>query len=224
MGVFGWPHVPYRGDFSRWVHHVVDLSSIALLVLLIVYVVDAVWLCKRFIDQLAAKPTAWPDKLLKKHESARNLNPYFLDDWLDIRLITRLTKAVGTLIYYPFIVLALVIIARDGYFDDWDFPVGLVVMYVLGVACIIACAVLLRRAAEEARKKAVDNLKNKLFLVKGGGPQHAHVAAQISLTVQEIEAEREGAFAPWTQRPVFGAILYPSGGVGLIALLEYFLR
>lgn len=224
MGVFGWPHVPYRGDFSRWVHRVVGLSSIALLVLLIVYVVDAVWLCKRFIDQLAAKPTVWPDKLLKKHESARNLNPYFLDDWLDIRLITRLTKAVGTLIYYPFIVLALVIIARDGYFDDWDFPVGLVVMYVLGVACIVAYAVLLRRAAEEARKKAVDNLKNKLFLVKGGGPQHAHVAVQISLTVQEIEAEREGAFAPWTQHPVFGAILYPSGGVGLIALLEYFLR
>lgn len=224
MGVFGWPHLPYRGDFSRWVHHVVGFSSIALLVLLIVYVVDAVWLCKRFIDRLAAKPTAWPRELLKKHESARNLDPYFLDDWLDIRFIARLTKAVGVLIYYPFIVLALMLIARDGYFDDWDFPVGLMAMYVLGVVCIVACAVLLRRAAEEARKKAVGNLKNKLFLVKGRGPKHGHVADQISLTIQEIEAEREGTFAPWAQHPVFGAVLFPSGGVGLIALLEYLLR
>ncbi len=188
------------------------------------YVVDAVWLCKRFIDRLAAKPTAWPRELLKKHESARNLDPYFLDDWLDIRFIARLTKAVGVLIYYPFIVLALMLIARDGYFDDWDFPVGLMAMYVLGVVCIVACAVLLRRAAEEARKKAVGNLKNKLFLVKGRGPKHGHVADQISLTIQEIEAEREGTFAPWAQHPVFGAVLFPSGGVGLIALLEYLLR
>ena len=45
---------------------------------------------------------------------------------------------------------------------------------------------------------------------------------RIDHDLQGIETESRGAFAPWTQHPVFRAILFPTGGFGLASLLEYF--
>ncbi len=145
----------------------------------------------------------------------------FLSDWLDIRMIAQRTKIVGKLIYYPSIILAIMIVARLRLFDNWDFPVGIRISYGLGFVYVCACAIMLSTAAERARLLAVNNLKEKLLRVRGAGPQEAHIAEQIDLTIKEIESEREGAFTPWTQHPVLKAILFPSGGFGLVALLEY---
>jgi hypothetical protein len=39
--------------------------------------------------------------------------------------------------------------------------------------------------------------------------------------VERIEHTQEGAFLPFTQHPLFGAIALPTGGTGLVFLLEY---
>ena len=36
-----------------------------------------------------------------------------------------------------------------------------------------------------------------------------------------IEQTQEGAFLPFTRHPLFGAIALPTGGTGLVFLLEY---
>jgi len=47
-------------------------------------------------------------------------------------------------------------------------------------------------------------------------------AEQLRATIKEVESIDEGAFAPLSQHPLIGAILMPSGGVGVLSLLEYF--
>ena len=39
--------------------------------------------------------------------------------------------------------------------------------------------------------------------------------------VELIEQTRDGAFLPFTQHPLFGAIALPTGGTGLVFLLDY---
>lgn len=49
------------------------------------------------------------------------------------------------------------------------------------------------------------------------GPSRATIEAAI----REIESTKDGAFVPLSRHPVFGAVLYPFGGLGIIALLEF---
>src|SRR4029450_12070759 len=42
-----------------------------------------------------------------------------LDDWIDARLIAEHTAAIGPLIVFPFILLALAVVGRSQLFDNW---------------------------------------------------------------------------------------------------------
>ena len=113
------------------------------------------------------------------------------------------------------------IAARSRYFDDWDFPLGLVMIFGLSLMYAMASALVLRAVAEKARQAAIDHLHEKLVQVKGEETQQENQAGQIEMTIEEIESSKEGAFAPLLLQPVFGAFLIPSGGITLLALLDY---
>ena len=44
---------------------------------------------------------------------------------------------------------------------------------------------------------------------------------EIERMVELIEQTQEGAFLPFTRHPLFGAIALPTGGTGLVFLVEY---
>jgi hypothetical protein len=43
-----------------------------------------------------------------------------LDDWIDVRLLAEHTAAIGPLIVFPFILVALMVVARSQLFDNWQ--------------------------------------------------------------------------------------------------------
>jgi len=122
------------------------------------------------------------------------------------------------------------ILSRLHYFDNWDFPLSLSVVFTLNAAGAVFAARTLRRSAEYAREKALEKLRRRLFdagiekesphpEIKAAAAGQA-VAAQQA--IDEIKAVRTGAFGSFAENPVLGALLLP-GGAGLIAIAQYLL-
>ena len=224
LQIFETPHCPYRG----WVSLVADrillcLSGLMMLVL-IFFVVDATQLCARFIDVLKER-TNWSETLDKLREGAsRGKVPTGIeamekhyDEWLDIKLIASRTEAVGKLIYYPFIVVFVMVVARSRFFDDWNWPPSVILIFGMHLAFALYCAIRMRRSAEKARREAVRTLETHLPLLKDPDGSRTR---RIEAMLDEIRAIRQGAFCSFSENPVVGALLIPSTGVTLLALLE----
>jgi hypothetical protein len=77
-----------------------------------------------------------------------------LDYWIDIDFIAKRTKCIGELIYYPFAVVALMIVSRSTVFANFDLNWPIIITQVICLAILFICALALRQAAERARAEA----------------------------------------------------------------------
>lgn len=222
MELLGTPNVPFRGQASVIVDTILDKASVVLMITSTLLVVDATRLCERFILLLADGPTVWPDP--EKASGGALTEHVDYPDWHDIKLIAERTKVIGRLIVYPFIIIFLMLISRNSYFDNWDWPISLLIVMSLIAAHAILCALTLRKAAETARLRAIDRLRLKLLkeYAKGDKKIDGPRALQIKHIIEDIENITEGAFAPLSNHPVLAALALPFGGMGTLILLEMF--
>jgi hypothetical protein len=209
FGVFTAPHTPFRGSVSAVADRLIVFLSVFSFLALIFFVVDETRLCEQFIRRL----TKLCCENSRPEAETRHIR-------FSIDLIAERTKVVGRLIDYPFIALLILIVGRMRLFDNWDVPVGLVLLWGLSAGYAIVCAFLLGRAAEHLRQAAITRLTTTRGEAREAGK--AESVEQISRVIDEISEESAGAFAPWTQHPVFRAVLFPTSGVGLASLFEYF--
>jgi hypothetical protein len=164
-----------------------------------------------------------------------------------VRFIARVTEGAGALVYFPSLVLLLLIAARMPYFDNWGFPPLLFIVYAIPTAYILGLMATLQLAARRARATALYHLEQKLAAIEEGvsppvGPTKQtkgtgqakpsaqrrqapaeKTRAQIERMISEIEELREGAFRPFLENPIVHALLIPSGGAGMLAVLTYLL-
>jgi hypothetical protein len=220
--IFGRPFVPYRGDISFWVDKIVlFVFSVLPLIMLIFWVVDATKLSVWLISRISEKKTAWPEGPTRCFGRALNIDPRYVNDCIDIRVIAEYSEVVGRLIYHPFLVFIVVLISRSRCFDNWDMPLGLVIVILLGMAYAVYCAVILRRSAEKARGMAVKQLWVQQVHAKGQGDEAKHISEQIGLMIESIRSLRQGAFLPFFQQPLVQALALFFGSSGSFLLLEY---
>ncbi|HEX8524567.1 MAG TPA: hypothetical protein VF669_20090 [Tepidisphaeraceae bacterium] len=220
FAVLGWPTFPGRGVASlRFDLFVSALLSFAL-VALTFFVVDAMRLNEVLIDYLSRGVTYWPEKTrshwLKEVGSMKALD---LAELLDVSFIAKRTEVVGRMIWYPFAVLFLIVMARLEVFAKWDWPASVIIMMLCMAAVASFSAALLRDAAEVARTEALKRLRNRLMLtlVNQQGARRDVIQRVISI----VETVDHGAYAPLTRQPLIRAIVLPSGGVGVLALVQY---
>ena len=214
--LFDRPFQPTRGRCSYLWDCIVSLSNSVLLVLLIFFVVDASRLCRKFIDNLTQASTRWPNAYSRKAQLEHKLDDLYLDQYIDLRIIAKRSDAVGRLIFYPFFVLFVIIIARNNFFDRWDWPPTILLFLGLCSAYAVYAVWSLRRAAENAREALLDKLNAKLLSRENHG-----LSDQLRLMIRLVKSCQEGAFAPVTQQPVIRALLMPFGGAGILTLLNY---
>lgn len=207
---------PCRGSFSCRLDAVIALGSFVCAAVLNLFVFDAVLLCRRWISSLARATEGWPagaaDRL--KLQSAENLAK--ARELLKIELIAQRTEVVNRLVRYPFIVLLLMMAARNHFFDNWNFPLTMIVGWTVNVLLAVAAALLLYRAAEQARNASVTRLNHQILqgLDRGAaGEQDVKLTRHV---VEEIEGVGQGAFVPLWQQPVVESSFY-----GVLALLQY---
>jgi hypothetical protein len=232
MSVFGPPHEPVRGLAMATLNRTLMGVVLVAFLLTLFYANDLTRLCQRFIERLSWRGwlTDWPGPVVEQYQARLGLQQVkdpvlllrLLAPWIDIQLVARRTGPVADIIYAPFALLALIIIARWPAFGDWDMPAGLVIVF--GIAFVVACAsaYLLQRTAERARSAAVEQLRavqiERQGSSDGGSPTPGHVQAMID----RIQNLREGAFLPIMEQPAVQAALLPFGSVGLLQLFEVF--
>ena len=218
---FGFPVTPCRGDACFTLNSLILGVSVVAMTLLMFYVVDATRLCRRLILIMIGTRIEWPERLLAREAAKLGVEQDYLHEWLGIQFIAKRTAVISAMIYYPFVIVFLMAVARHSYFDRWDFPAGLLVIFTLNALYAFGNGVFLRRSAEEAKREAVRQLQHRLKSLSDEPVSKQTKRRHIERMVELIEQTRDGAFLPFTQHPLFGAIALPTGGTGLVFLLDY---
>ncbi len=221
---FGEPAgAPVRGDVSTRAHLLLAIGAVVVMNFLVFYVADATLFCVRFARDLRRMSGNWPARTIRHFEARLGaLPPVLMDHWIDLRFLAQRTRCVTGLIYYPFIVLSLLLLSRNPVFDNWRTPTAALVLAGLSSAIVLGCVVALRQVAETSRATALDDINNALMRATADRPASAPVAIpQLELLRQQIEQLREGAFAPLLQQPLLKALALPFATFGGTALLDY---
>ncbi len=219
----GIPSSPLRGEWTLVIDKLALLLSGLALIFLNFFVMDAAHLCVRLVEHLTGRRTLWPEDTVRGFENQLGLGREYLREWVDIRIIASLTKAVSRLIYYPFAIIFLMILSRTHFLDGWSWPWSLILIY--GVNLILAgySVFVLRKAAERMRSSALESMRLRLVKTMGETTgSGAKLLDQLRWLVESVESCREGPFAPWTSQPVVRGLLMLLGGGGLLPLLGYF--
>jgi hypothetical protein len=158
-----------------------------------------------------------PDKAKCVRARAANLDDEV--EWVDIQFIGRLTSSVYGLVYYPAIVLCLLIVARSEAFDNWGWPPGMTVIFTLNAIWPLMSAFLLQTAASDARKDALGKIEENIRLAKIADDNDR--MKSLKLLRKRIKEYREGAFTSYLDNPALKALLVPFTGAGVSHLLPF---
>jgi hypothetical protein len=269
VAAVGLPHQPCRGTLCYNAYRIVVAVCCLTLLRLLILIAGETRRRFQMINAIVEKRTEWPTALLENKEKAGSA------DQLDVRFVARITKAAGQLVYFPSVILLLLMAARLPYFDNWGFPPLLFIVYAIPIAYILSLMATLQLAARRTRAtalyhvqqeiKAVDSkaaerakrrkdterqrLEKKLMELDLETAEQEKLRKDIELACQEaekkalelgktarkverkrleriiseIEGLREGAFRPFLENPIVHALLIPSGGAGMLAVLTYLL-
>jgi hypothetical protein len=208
------PPPPARGHLTFKIDNVIFyLAGIGLL-LLSFYVVDAIQLNSNFIRMFGREVTKWGRRVVDRSHRSPPLTEKELSAYHEIFFVAQRTQAVAPLIWYPLLVLTLLFIARASIFDNWTWPGSLLLIYAITAAWALGSAILLRRAAEQLRETALNDLRWFRLLRR-------EVEAKRQMfdeLIAEIRDLKTGAFAPLSDQPFIRAVLFPGAALGLLAV------
>lgn len=227
FSLFGAPESPYRGDVSRLALSLSLLFAVITVNLLVFFVWDATRLCDRLIRFLSRRESHWPPETLRKIDRPHKVvsadrelqsTSSALESWIDCQVIARRTESVGVILYYPFIVLLVMIVARHNAIDNWSWNVPLLIVVTGALLVTVIAAATLRRSANIARERELERLRSVRANAIAKGDDGEALARVSEDLITEVKELRQGAFGGVFQNPIIGALLVPASGVGVIEL------
>jgi hypothetical protein len=214
LHLFPQPPPPARGQVAFGIDNIVFyLAGIGLL-LLSFYVVDAIQLNSNFIRMFGREVTKWGREVVDRSHRRPPLTEEELSAYHEIFFVAQRTQVVAPLIWYPLLVLTLIVVARASFFDNWTWPGSLLLIYAITAAWALGSAILLRRAAEQLRETALNDLRRFRLL----GQESEAKRQTFDELMAEIRNLKMGAFAPLSDQPFIRAVLFPGAAVGLLAV------
>jgi hypothetical protein len=213
--LLGFPQMAIRGEIAQAADKIITLLGAMSAMFLTMFIVDGARLCDRMIARLEEGRSVWPSDAKLKFAKKQALPDAWAAEWMDVEFIASRTTLVQQLIWYPVIPYLLMILARNSVFDDWNFPLSLIVVVGLSLLYAFSCAFLLQARAKEARRKAVGILTMELDKLRGDTNAVPQRIAQLEELIRRIVAMRDGAFQPIVEQPLFKALLTLLGGGGL---------
>jgi hypothetical protein len=242
------PEVPARGREHRSLVRVTLYAAMLLLPLLIVAVADATVLLTRFVRHLNVGRSFYPPETIAQFANALGdehkalwaqrfcARPgdrskegggfamhTLLDDWIDVQVVARRSAPIARLVIGPFVVLALLVVARSRLFDNWALTPAIAVGVSFYVAVLIGLTFLLKQAAENTRHRALESMQADLRWMAGSGKPLADLVEPFKRLIAQVENEQHGAFASFFDQPLLKAVLVPLGGAGGTQLFDYLL-
>jgi hypothetical protein len=213
-----------RGGLAWWTGRIsLDLAALAL-VFLLIFVVDSTVLCYRFVTYVGRCRCDWSAALLGRYAEERGLSladgsgnsaRAAITELLRIRLIADATSVPSRLIFDPFVVLAVLVVAQSPLFVPWQWNIPILTVAFLTASAALACAVILQRAAQQARSRALETM-DRILLPLAPADSRREKLTQVRA---EIADRDTGVFSGLAQNPVVYALLLPlCGGSGLAAI------
>jgi hypothetical protein len=220
------PNAPIRGAATLLFYKTLLFTYIALYSLLLFAVVDAVRLIDTLSSKLVHGQAQYPTDLVDSWHRKLGLSPHpdtrsYIAEWLNVRLIADQTQSTVRLVYFPFVILALALVARSQIFDNWYTPWSLTIIFSIGAAYTAFAIVHLRRTAERVRSIAADWMSGQLLALRGNEAFGQNAQKQLEALLEDVKTMRKGAFQPLAQQPLWKAVLLPLSGFGGIEALQY---
>ena len=191
---------------------------------LLFYVLDAVRLIKNLIKRLDPSNEWEKPSFLGPNEPKLLCSTY--TRLKNLQIIADHTEDLKNLIYYPFLVLFLFILARYNVFDNWHFSSHQIAMIII---CFIAAGsnLRLRGTALKFKTDSLEYLQEELRKIRISSLTHDQKNPKIACiehVIKEVKNNQKGVFCPLRETPILKAILIPFGGIGSLALLEMLVR
>ncbi|HEB55967.1 MAG TPA: hypothetical protein ENI98_06630 [Gammaproteobacteria bacterium] len=213
--LFGLEPPPLRGDVTRIIDSLITVSSVLGLLFLLFYMVDATRLCVVWMRGLIENSYDWRGSAVEELASQMNIPWPCAVHWLKLQLVAERSGEVSRLIYYPFVVIILILFSRINYFDDWGFPQSLAIITSSLIAIALYAAIKLRQVAEKVRSDFIDYLYQEKITVSGDKPlPDKPNLVQLNELINQVRRLRTGAFQPFLEQPLVKASLLLLGGVG----------
>lgn len=200
---FGFPSIPYRGTASLYANHLVMALVLIVLSALIVSTGYATRTLINLIEEFRA--------------GLHLLSGQPVQLWEAVDVVARQSEPVARLIYYPIVVIILMLVSRVNYLDQWDFPPGLAAVVATSAGYVFWQAIRLRQAAEGLRGEALRDLQFRRLATSDD-----RLAQALGKVAAGIEAARTGAYVSLMHQPWVQALTLLFGGGGSVALLEAF--
>jgi len=211
----GYPYTPGRTEFSRGVDKLIIILNVGAFIVLVFTVVDISLSCRKFINYLSHCKKYWNLAGCNENASTEKVK---IDAKLDlVNVIARHSKQVEQMIYFPCIMLFLMILSRNSIFDKWDWPLSLILIMMVSGAVLVWSMLSLRKTGQKARIRILSKLEESRY----NHANNRNLTSFIERAVDRIKAERRGAFSPLREMPLIRFLLVPFAGLGSIPLITY---
>ncbi|MFV1984743.1 MAG: hypothetical protein ACC657_14455 [Thiohalomonadales bacterium] len=218
--IFGLPEVPCRGVASCNIDILMLMISIPTMLLLIFFVLDELRLSIFWIKGLSKHSMEWRSRKITTYCNTFELHTEAEKKWATMLLIAERTSEISRLIYYPFLIIIIMLLSRNSYFDKWGFPQGLAIVVSINIILLILSGIKLRRVAEAYRFEAIEFLNQKLFHLTAltetettSGKQDT--ITQLEIIIRHISELNNGIFQPFHSQALMRASLLLLGAIGL---------
>jgi hypothetical protein len=224
--MFGMPVTPARSDWASHVYYLTVILNICLMDFLIFLVFDATLSCLLFVNKLrralAQWPQAtaqWPQKTIGVYKGRLRLPNNLVHDWIGLDFVAKRTKCIGELIYFPFALIALLIVSRSTIFANYAPSLTILIAQGRTLSIVFSCAIMMCWVASATRDIAKKNLTEGIIRAKDA-ESNLRLAEQLETLLVLVGQLNRGAFSPLSQQPLVRALLFPLSSAGWVALIE----
>ena len=219
--LLGSTQAPIRGNIAFGIDKISTILSVISMLFLIFFVFDNTRLCNIFIRALTEHKLLWKESLKQDLADEQNIHPKLIFPWVKMQIIAQRTQVIGDMIYYPYAVIVLMLLARTSYFDQWGFPQALAVIVAFNIFFATTNAFRLKSRAEKARQIIVSELDEILHLeLNKKERSEENIAEQTQRLIDEINNIKTGAYRPVLEQPAVRAFAFMLGGLG-VSITQY---
>ena len=129
------------------------------------------------------------------------------------------TNCISSLIYFPFVLIALLIVSRSTAFANYAPSLTILISQGISLTIVFSCAILLCWVARATRDLAKQNLTEGIIRAKDA-ESNLQLAGQLETLLAQVAQLNRGAFSPPSQQPLVKALLFPLSSAGWVALIE----
>ncbi|WGJ14839.1 hypothetical protein QEV83_00505 [Methylocapsa sp. D3K7] len=217
--IFGMPVNPARGMHASYWYFGTTMGYVLLMQFLTFFIFDATLFCLLFVNDLRRAQTLWPAATTEIYDGRLRMQTKLVHDWIDLDFVVKRTTCIGSLIYFPFVLIALLIVTRSTVFANYAPSLTILLMQGLSLAVVFACAIMLCWAAKNVRDTTRKNLTDGIIRAKDSRGD-SRFASQLESLLSRVDLLKDGAFGSFTQQPLVRAVLLPLGSFGWTALVE----